>query len=85
MVKDLNPTTDAGLFNLQIDGSTAAPARTSATTARRASSVNTGTHTVGETAGTSTDLADYQKSISCVAPRTATPRRLEPRVTRPAR
>ena len=28
--------------------------------------LNTGTHTVGETAGTSTDLADYQKSISCV-------------------
>ena len=28
--------------------------------------MNTGTHTVGETAGTTTDLADYQKSISCV-------------------
>ena len=28
--------------------------------------LNTGTHNVGETAGTSTDLADYQKSISCV-------------------
>ena len=28
--------------------------------------LNTGTHNVGETAGTGTDLADYQKSISCV-------------------
>ena len=29
--------------------------------------VNTGTHTVGEIAGTDTDLADYQKSIECKA------------------
>ena len=28
--------------------------------------LNTGTHNVGEAAGTSTDLDDYQKSISCV-------------------
>ena len=28
--------------------------------------LNTGTHNVGETAGTGTDLTDYQKSISCV-------------------
>ena len=27
--------------------------------------LNTGTHTVGETAGIGTDLADYQKSIVC--------------------
>ncbi len=29
--------------------------------------MNTGTHTVGEAAGTGTDLADYQKSIECKA------------------
>ena len=29
--------------------------------------MNTGTHTVGEIAGASTDLADYQKSIECRA------------------
>ena len=29
--------------------------------------MNTGNHTVGETAGTDTDLADYQKSIECKA------------------
>ena len=36
---------------------------TAARPARRLS--NTGNHTVGETAGTDTDLADYQKSIDC--------------------
>ncbi len=66
--KSLSPTTDPGLFNLQIDGTTDANATTSATTARRARRpLNTGTHTVGETAGTSTDLANYQKSIECKA------------------
>ncbi len=30
-----------------------------------AQTLNTGSHTVGETAGTDTDLADYQKSIVC--------------------
>ena len=29
--------------------------------------MNTGNHTVGEIAGTDTDLGDYQKSIECKA------------------
>ena len=66
VVKDLNPSNDPGKFNLQIDGNTDPDAPTSATAARRARRrSNTGTHTVGETAGTATTLADYTKSIVC--------------------
>ena len=68
VVKDLNPSTDAGKFNLQIDGSSPNAGSQNVgdggTTGEQ--TLNTGTHTVGETAGTITDLADYQKSISCV-------------------
>ena len=67
VVKDLNPSNDPGKFNLQIDGTTdpdAANVGDGGTTGEE--TLNTGTHNVGETAGTSTDLADYQKSISCV-------------------
>ena len=67
MVKDLNPSSDPGKFNLQIDGTTDPDAATWATAGSTGEeTLNTGTHNVGETAGTSTDLADYQKSISCV-------------------
>ena len=70
VVKDLSPATDPGKFDLQIDGSTARTARTSATAARPGCmTVNTGNHTVGETAGTGTTLADYTSSISCARPR----------------
>jgi hypothetical protein len=64
--KSLNPSDDAGRFNLQIDGSTdpdAGDVGDGGSTG--AETVNTGDHTVGETAGTDTDLADYQKSIVC--------------------
>jgi Ca2+-binding RTX toxin-like protein len=64
VTKSLNPTHDPGRFNLQIDGTTqAAEAGDGGTTG--AIQVNTGNHTVGETAGSVTDLADYQKSIDC--------------------
>src|SRR5204862_2636611 len=68
VVKDLNPSTDGGKFNLQIDGSTdpdAANIGDGGSTGE--TTLNTGTYSVGETAGTSTSLADYQKAISCVA------------------
>ena len=71
-MKDLSPTTDPGLFNLQIDGTTdpdADDVGDGGSTGEE--TVNTGTHTVGEIAGTDTDLADYQKSISCNDPTTA--------------
>ena len=68
VTKDLSPSTDDGLFNLQIDGNT----DTDATNVGDGGStgeetLNTGSHTVGETAGTNTDLTDYQKSIECRA------------------
>ena len=64
VVKHLSPTTDSGKFNLLIDGTSRASdvgnnGQTTAIT------VNTGTHTVGETAGTGTTLSNYTQSISC--------------------
>ena len=64
--KDLNPAADPGLFNLQIDaGTLAANVGDGGTTGEQP--VNTGSHTVGETQGTGTDLSDYTKSIECKA------------------
>ena len=73
VVKDLNPSTDPGKFNLQIDGSTDAEAPTSATAGRPARRRSTpAPHTVGEIGGhVGTNLADYQKSIECVRQRRA--------------
>ncbi len=68
VVKNLSPTNDPGKFNLQIDGTTAGTGGNvgdGGTTGER--NVNTGTHTVGETAGTGTDLDNYTKSIECKA------------------
>ncbi len=64
--KSLSPTDDPGKFNLQIDGTTdpdAGNVGNGGSTGEQ--TLNTGSHTVGETAGTSTALADYQKSIVC--------------------
>ena len=58
--KVLVPSNDSGLFNLQIDGVTAgmgANVGNGGTTG--AVPVNAGVHTVGETAGAGTNLADY--------------------------
>ncbi len=66
VTKSLSPTDDPGLFNLQIDGNTdpdAGDVGDGGSTGEE--TLNTGSHTVGETAGTDTDLADYQKSIVC--------------------
>jgi uncharacterized repeat protein (TIGR01451 family) len=67
VVKDLNPASDPGKFNLQIDGSTAGGATNvgdGGTTGSQ--TLNTGSHTVGETAGTGTALTNYASSIRCV-------------------
>jgi uncharacterized repeat protein (TIGR01451 family) len=72
VIKDREPDGDPGLFNLQIDGedkatdagdgvSTGPVPVTAGTTAEPGD-----THTVGEIAGTDTDLADYDVSIVCV-------------------
>ena len=68
MNKVLNPTTDTGLFNLQIDGSTAgtgANAGHNGTTGFVYVTSNL-PHTIGETAGTDTVLANYVATSSCV-------------------
>ena len=66
--KVLNPTTDTGLFNLQIDGTTAgtgANAGHNGTTGFVYVTSNL-PHTIGETAGTDTVLANYVATSSCV-------------------
>ncbi len=64
MRKRLDPTTDGGKFNLQIDGATqAANVGHNGTTGEK--TVNTGNHTVGETAGSGSNLSNYVKSIVC--------------------
>ena len=67
------PPADPGLFNLRIDGTTyAANAPCGGTTGPIV--VNVGPHTVSETAGTGTSLADYDTVISgaCAADGTIT-------------
>ncbi len=73
VVKDIVPNGDSGLFNLSING----PGDYDKTVANQGDGGTTGkfpiivaksgnTVTVSETAGTSTNLADYTSSISCV-------------------
>ncbi len=71
--KVCDPTSDAGKFDLLIDGSNqyaddaACGGTTGSQTVSAGSTADPGaTHTVGEAAGTGTDLADYASSISCV-------------------
>lgn len=65
VTKKLLPAGDGGKFNLQVDGQTrAANVGDGGTTGTQ--TVNVGTHTVGETAGTGTSLANYDASTSCV-------------------
>lgn len=70
VIKDLVPSTDSGLFNLQVDGSTlVSDVSDGGTTSDIVvlSSGGSGTpHTFGETAGTGTNLANYIVSASCV-------------------
>lgn len=66
VVKDLNPADDAGRFDLQIDGATAAAGVGDGGTTGPVS-VETGTHTVGELGSGDTSLANYASSIECRA------------------
>jgi hypothetical protein len=64
VIKSLSPVADPGRFNLQIDGATqAADVGDGGNTGLQA--LNPGTHTVQETAGAATSLADYTRSITC--------------------
>ena len=66
VVKSLQSAGGAGLFNLQIDGTTAA-ANVGDSGNTGLMTLSTGTHTVGETAGTATTLANYASAIVCKA------------------
>ena len=60
VIKDLVPDLDSGLFNLRIDGATAGTGANVGDGGTTGSvPVNAGNHTVSETAGNSTSLADY--------------------------
>ena len=64
--KVLVPSTDAGKFNLQIDGLTAGTGANvgDGGTTGAVTVLTLGSHTVGETAGTGTTLANYDSVIS---------------------
>ena len=65
VTKELLPATDGGKFNLLIDGQAKATnVGDGGTTGTQ--TVLPGTHTVAETAGTATDLSNYDASTSCV-------------------
>ena len=65
VTKKLVPATDGGKFNLLIDGQAKATnVGDGGTTGIQ--TVLPGTHTVGEAAGTATDLSNYDSSTSCV-------------------
>ena len=65
VTKKLVPVTDSGKFNLLIDGQAKATnVGDGGTTGTQ--TVLPGTHTVAETAGTATDLSNYDASTSCV-------------------
>lgn len=64
IVKQLNPTSDGGRFELKIDGSKYKDnAGNNSSTA--IIDVNAGNHTVSETAESGSNLSDYESSISC--------------------
>jgi hypothetical protein len=65
VTKKLVPATDSGKFNLLIDGvAKATNVGDGGTTGTQ--TVNTGAHTVGESAGTGTSLSNYDATLSCV-------------------
>ena len=73
MVKDLIPSGDPGKFNLQIDGNTdpqGANVGDGGTTGEE--TLNTGTHNVGETAGTGTTWPTTRSRSAAWTPPTAT-------------
>jgi uncharacterized protein DUF11/prealbumin domain-containing protein len=66
IIKILNPKTDPGRFNLEIDGSTAGGASGVGDGGNTGSiAVDSGTHTVGESAANGTNLSDYDVQITC--------------------
>src|SRR5215216_5885687 len=65
VTKKLVPATDSGKFNLLIDGAVkAANVGDGGTTGTQ--TVDTGVHTVGESAGTGTSMSNYDSTLTCV-------------------
>jgi hypothetical protein len=65
VTKKLLPASDSGKFSLLIDGvAKATNVGDGGTTGTQ--TVNTGAHTVGESAGTGTSLSNYDSTLSCV-------------------
>lgn len=73
VIKSLFPTNDSGLFNLQINGTTAGTGSNvgnNGTTGKIG--VTVGSNTIGEIAGDSTVLNNYTSNVSCVLRGTTT-------------
>lgn len=66
IVKKLTPATDQGKFNLVINGQTVA-SNVGDNGTSEPITLPTGTHTASETAGTDTNLADYESSYVCMS------------------
>src|SRR5205085_348909 len=64
VVKDLIPSADPGRFDLRVDGNVVR-ADAGDGDGSGAVTVNTGTHTVSEVAGSVGDVNDYASSIAC--------------------
>ncbi len=72
VLKVLSPTSDSGLFNLQVNGTNAAAnVGNGGDTGKQTAVV--GANTVGETAVTGTNLNNYNSSVDCVLRGTQTP------------
>ena len=65
VTKDLAPSADGGLFDLQVNGSTQADDVGDAGTTGSVNVAVGSNPTVGELAGTGTNLDDYESSIAC--------------------
>src|SRR5262249_46243205 len=82
IVKILNPKTDPGLFNLEIDGKTAGGAAAVGDGGNTGTiAVDSGEHTVGESAVPPTDLSDYEVQITCSAGQTVIAEGSEPKLS----
>ena len=66
VTKDLVPSADGGLFDLQVNGSTQADDVGDAGTTGSVNVAVGSNPTVGELAGAGTDLDDYESSIECL-------------------
>ena len=72
VTKALLPSGDAGKFNLQVNGTTQKANAGNGETTGFVNVANNSNPTVGELAGTSTNLSDYESSIACTGDSTAT-------------